>query len=65
MMDLDKNPVLEGDLVEVLRYNMGKSRVISSEKGLAYQSLESGKIVTWHYMVDAATELQKVKKITS
>ena len=55
-------PVNEGDIVEVLRYDMGKSRVIMTEKGLGYESMENGKIVTWHYMVDAATSLQKVKK---
>ena len=62
MMDLDNKPLNEGDIVEVLRYDMGKSRVIMTEKGLGYESMENGKIVTWHYMVDAATSLQKVKK---
>jgi hypothetical protein len=37
--------------------------VIETEKGLAYESVESGKVVTWHLMVDAATEFQKVKKL--
>jgi len=39
-------------------------KVIETEKGLAYESIETGKVVTWHLMVDAATELQKVKKIS-
>jgi hypothetical protein len=30
---------------------------------MAYESVETGKVVTWHLMIDAATELQKVKKI--
>ena len=63
MADLDQNPLKPGDMVDALRYDLGKSRVIETEKGLAYESVETGKIVTWHLMVDAATELQKVKKI--
>ena len=63
MLDLENRPLNDGDIVEVLRYDMGKSRVITTEKGLAYESMENGKIVTWHYMVDAATSLQKVKKL--
>jgi hypothetical protein len=63
MADLDQNPLKAGDLVDALRYDLGKSKVIETEKGLAYESLKTGKIVTWHLMVDAATELQKVKKL--
>lgn len=63
MADLDQNPLKAGDLVDALRYDLGKSKVIETEKGLAYESIETGKVVTWHLMVDAATELQKVKKI--
>jgi hypothetical protein len=63
MADLDQNPLQAGDLVDALRYDLGKSKVIETEKGLAYESIETGKVVTWHLMVDAATELQKVKKL--
>jgi len=63
MADLDRNPLKPGDVVDALRYDLGKSKVIETEKGLAYESIETGKIVTWHLMVDAATELQKVRKI--
>jgi len=63
MVDLDQNPIKPGDMVDALRYELGKSKVIETEKGLAYESIETGKVVTWHLMVDAATELQKVKKI--
>ena len=63
MVDLDQNPLKPGDMVEALRYDLGTSRVIETEKGLAYESVETGKIVTWHLMVDAATEFQKVKKL--
>lgn len=63
MVDLDQNPLKPGDMVEALRYDLGISKVIETEKGLAYESIESGKVVTWHLMVDAATEFQKVKKL--
>ena len=63
MADLDQNPIKAGDVVNALRYDLGKSKVIETEKGLAYESIETGKVVTWHLMVDAATELQKVKKL--
>ncbi len=63
MVDLDQNPLKPGDIVDALRYDLGKSKVIEMEKGLAYESIETGKVVTWHLMVDAATELQKVKKL--
>jgi hypothetical protein len=63
MADLESKPLKEGDIVEVLRYDMGKSRVFMSDKGLSYESMENGKVISWHYMVDAATGMQKVKKI--
>ena len=65
MVDLDQNPLKPGDMVEALRYDLGTSKVIETEKGLAYESVESGKAVTWHLMVDAATEFQKVKKLAN
>lgn len=63
MADLDRNPLSPGDVVDALRYDLGRSKVIETEKGLAYESIETGKVVTWHLMVDAATELQKVRKV--
>ena len=63
MVDLDQNPLKPGDMVEALSYELGKSKVIVTVIGLAYVSIESGKVVTWHLMVDDATEFQKVKKI--
>jgi len=61
--DLDHNPLKEGDLVQSLRYEMGKCRIIDTAEGMAYESLETGKRVNWTLMIDAATELQKVRKI--
>lgn len=63
MADLHQQPLQEGDIVEAYRYDLGKCRIVSSDKGLAYESIETGKQVTWHLMVDAATALQKVKKL--
>lgn len=64
LADLNNQPLQEGDVVESLRYELGKCRIIMGEKGLVYESVENGKQVSWHLMVDAATDLQKVKKIT-
>ncbi len=63
LADLDKNPLKAGDIVLSLRYDLGKCRIIQTEDGFEYESLESGKRVSWALMVDAATELQKVKKV--
>jgi hypothetical protein len=65
LADLNQEPLQEGDIVEALRYGLGKCRIITDEKGLVYESMENGKQVSWHLMVDAATDLQKVKKLSS
>ncbi len=65
LADLNQELLQEGDMVQALRYGLGKCRVIYAEKGLTYESVENGKQVSWHLMVDAATDLQKVKKIKS
>jgi hypothetical protein len=64
LADLNNEPLGEGDFVQSLRYDLGKCRVIRTEKGLAYESVENGRQVSWHLMVDASTDLQKVRKIT-
>ena len=63
LADLNNEPLQEGDIVQSFRYDLGKCRVIVTEKGLAYESMENGKEVGWHLMVDASTDLQKVRKI--
>ena len=63
LSDLNQEPLSEGDTVESLRYELGVCRVILTDKGIAYESLEDGRQVGWHLMVDASTDLQKVKKI--
>jgi hypothetical protein len=62
-MDLNHQPLKPGDLVESLRYNLGTCRIVESANGFAYESLETGETVSWVKMVDAATDLQKVKKV--
>ena len=61
--DLDQHPLAPGDTVESLRYDLGICQVITTEKGLAYRSVADGREVSWHLMVDASTDRQKVKKI--
>lgn len=63
LADLNQEPLLEGDIVQSFRYDLGKCRIVYAEKGLTYESMENGKQVSWHLMVDAATDLQKVKKL--
>ncbi|MGC9470647.1 MAG: hypothetical protein ACP5D1_03780 [Bacteroidales bacterium] len=64
MADMDGTPLKEGDIVISYRYDMGKCRIVNTDQGFVYESLESGKQVNWARMIDARTELQKVKKIS-
>ena len=61
LLDLDGNPLAEGDVVENLRYDLGESRLIKTEEGLVYESIADGRQVSWVRMIDAATERQKVR----
>lgn len=63
IVDLNGEPIAEGDAVKSLRYDLGQCIVIETESGLAYESIESKKIVHWTKMIDATTERQKVYKI--
>lgn len=63
MADMAQNPLYVGDTVEALRYEMGRCRLIEGPSGYEYESLETGVRVSWLRMIDAATQLQKVKKI--
>ena len=62
-VDVDGNPLNEGDTVLSLRYDLGKCIIRSGENGFEYQSIESQKTVSWALMIDAATERQKVQKV--
>ncbi|MEO1049104.1 MAG: hypothetical protein AAFX87_00645 [Bacteroidota bacterium] len=63
LLDLNNLPLQAGDIVESLRYDLGKCRVEQEGNGFVYVSLDSGEKVSWLKMIDAATENQKVKKI--
>ena len=63
--DFEGQPLNEGDIVMSMRYDMGESRIIKTEEGLAYESLSSGQVVGYAKMIDAATGYQKVRKLES
>jgi hypothetical protein len=63
MLDLDGKPLQEGDFVESLRYELGKCQIIKKGESFEYDSLETGKSVSWARMIDAATKHQKVRKL--
>ena len=63
LADINQFPLQEGDVVEAMRYDLGRCRLVRLEKGYAYESLATGERVSWLRMVDAITQLQKVKKI--
>ena len=63
MADLSNNALQEGDIVEALRYDLGQCKVIRLEKGFEYESIQTGRRVSYLRMVDAITGLQKVKKV--
>ncbi|MEL6675595.1 MAG: hypothetical protein AAFR61_25530 [Bacteroidota bacterium] len=62
MQDMNGADLQVGDIVEVLRYDLGLCKVIDGEKGWEYESLETGERVHYSRMVDAATSFQKVRK---
>lgn len=61
--DLDGIPLKVGDKVLSLRYDLGECMIINTEEGLAYESIQTKKIVTWGRMIDATTKNQKVRKL--
>lgn len=63
LRDLNETPLEEGDIVEALRYDLGKSKLLLVENSWVYESLDSGKQVSFVRMIDAISECQKVKKI--
>ena len=63
LADLDGNALNVSDHVLSLRYELGECLILETESGLVYESLKSGKQVSWAKMIDASTDRQKVKKI--
>jgi hypothetical protein len=62
-VDIDGVALKEGDIVDSLRYDLGRCRIIGLDSGLGYQSIETGTVVDWSKMVDASTKYQKVRKV--
>jgi hypothetical protein len=63
LTDFYDYPLKAGDIVEALRYDLGKCRLILIEKTYYYESLDSGEQVSWLKMIDASNDRQKVKKL--
>ena len=63
-VDLEGQPLKEGDTVMSLRYDLGECRIIQTEQGMAYESLASGQQISYAKMIDAATGYQKVRKLS-
>ncbi|MGB3619238.1 MAG: hypothetical protein WBA12_14055 [Catalinimonas sp.] len=63
MSDVHGEPLADGDYVESLRYGLGKCRLLETEAGWVYESVENGQRVSRLRMVDAATGFQKVRRL--
>mgnify|MGYP001797145244 FL=1 len=61
LLDLNNNPLAEGDIVEAMRYELGKCKLLLVDEQYVYESISSGKQVSWLKMIDASTDNQKVK----
>ena len=64
LKDYDGNPIKLGDKVHSLRYELGDCILVEGEKGIEYESIKTGKRVSYVWMIDAHTENQKVRKIS-
>lgn len=63
LQDISGMPILPGDKVECLRYDMGESVLIDGENGFEYESIKTKQKVSFVKMIDAATSFQKVRKL--
>lgn len=63
LQDLNGAPLLPGDKVECLRYEMGESILLEGDNGFEYKSVKTGQKVSYAKMIDAATSFQKVRKL--
>jgi hypothetical protein len=61
--DLHGELLTEGDEVMAHRYELGRSVLQLENDKFIYRSLETGKKVSFHLMVDASTKRQKVEKV--
>ena len=62
LYDIEGNALANGDIVLSLRYDLGECRLIITENGYEYQSINNDSKISWLKMIDAATERQKVRK---
>ena len=63
-VDLEGQSLKEGDTVMSLRYDLGECRIVQTGQGMAYESLASGRQISYAKMIDAATGYQKVRKLS-
>ena len=63
LIDIEGNPIVEGDRVLSQRYELGECNVILEGLQYFYVSQKDGKKISYVKMVDAITGHQKVKKI--
>lgn len=63
LLDIEGQPILEGDTVIAQRYDLGKCTVELEGREYFYVSIHSGQRVSYVKMIDAITEQQKVKKV--
>ncbi|MDA3952448.1 MAG: hypothetical protein PF485_02305 [Bacteroidales bacterium] len=63
LQDLNGTPLMLGDKVECLRYDMGESILIEGENGFEYESIKTKQKVSFAKMIDAANSFQKVRKL--
>ncbi len=63
--DINDTPLLEGDKVESMRYDLGTCSIVVEDGQYHYKSDKTGETVSWVRMVDAISGRQKVKKIAN
>ena len=63
LLDINGNPISEGDQVEAQRYELGKCTVELEGLQFFYVSQDSGKKVSYVRMIDAVTGNQNAKII--
>lgn len=62
LLDIDGVPLMEGDKVEMLRYDLGVCTLTLEGVHYFYESA-SGDKISYAKMIDASTEQQKVRKV--
>lgn len=63
LVDINGQLLEEGDRVEVLRYEFGESVLTLDGLHYYYESIATGRKMSYAKMIDASTEQQKVKKL--